>query len=202
MKSGVLKFLSVVGVAGAIAAVNHISTVKTYAEITPEFTERYLTEERRVIEYGKEINEASVLKNDNVEYLGFKGNDKYMNLQYELTDKNIFGKPVTKEVVVPFKVEDTMAPFITLRENKVEIMQHLEFNPEDNIISVKDFVDGSLEYNLEHNIDVATPGIYTATVSAVDRNGLKKRERISSRSSKTCTCSKTSSEASSETSGN
>ena len=84
-----------------------------------------------------------------------------------------------KKIVVPFKVEDTMRPLITLRESKVQITQGTDYDVEYNIISVKDPVDGAIEYDIEHDIDTTTPGTYTAKISATDKNGLTSEKEFS-----------------------
>ncbi|MBQ1446175.1 MAG: RluA family pseudouridine synthase [Solobacterium sp.] len=82
----------------------------------------------------------------------------------------------TKEITV----EDTCPPEIVLQAQTVTVEYGSEYNPEGNIVSVADPVDGALPrstdaengtYTIHSNVDTRTPGVYSVTVEATDRNG-------------------------------
>ena len=77
-------------------------------------------------------------------------------------------------------IEDTQAPEITLQRETVTVAYGEAYDPQGNIVSVADPVDGALSrstelvngtYVIHSNVDVRTPGVYTVNVEAADRNG-------------------------------
>jgi hypothetical protein len=92
-------------------------------------------------------------------------------------------------------VEDTKKPEITVESDQITLTAGEDFDPAANVLSVKDPVDGDLVwtnhepdpaakdpdgngpeyetgwYLTDSNVDTSTPGDYTVTVQACDRNG-------------------------------
>lgn len=85
-----------------------------------------------------------------------------------------------KEFTKVVEVKDTQAPQITLNESST-IAFESEFDPTTLVQSVSDPVDGTIPvkseeatvnyYVIDSNVDSATPGDYSVTVKAVDKNG-------------------------------
>ena len=98
----------------------------------------------------------------------------------------------TKEEVLTFHVRDTKGPRITLGENELSIEKGESFDPYENVASVADEVDGSLErvegependgdgwYTIQGSYDVDVPSKYYLTVVACDRNGNRESKEFS-----------------------
>lgn len=97
-------------------------------------------------------------------------------ITYRLTNKDRYGKTVTKDVVMKYTVEDTAAPVIRLREPNVTVYKGEEFDPKDNIISAEDPVDGAVEYSVSGSVNTSSVGQSTIEVTASDRKGNTARE--------------------------
>ncbi len=102
------------------------------------------------------------------------------DVKFRLTDRDVFNQTVEREFIYRITVADTMAPEIGLSQQNCVIIEGDSFNPADNVISVRDPVDGELPYDaaadtgawhLEGEYDPDTPGEYTLTVKAADING-------------------------------
>ncbi len=92
---------------------------------------------------------------------------------------------VVKEVPIQVEVVDTVAPEITLKQEKLSYTQGEEINILDNINTVIDKVDGDIEYKdvstidesmnnyytIEVDSDVNAVGQHAVTVIAVDKYG-------------------------------
>lgn len=90
---------------------------------------------------------------------------------------------VVKEVPIVVSVVDTVAPVITIKNEKMTITQGDEFNLIDNIESVNDSLDGDLSYldnvlddssnyySVSYDGDINGVGDHEITVSAVDKSG-------------------------------
>lgn len=102
----------------------------------------------------KEINECSLeLPND------FKIGDNEAKLYW-------------KDEMIVFKIiiEDNQSPEIILNKEKIEIDFGEVYDLKSNIKSVKDVVDGDLEYTIEGKINSEKPGEYKIKVIAEDFN--------------------------------
>lgn len=88
---------------------------------------------------------------------------------------------VSREVTQTFRITDTHAPKIELKEETVRLEYGTEYDPLGNIVSVSDPVDGELAYDpegsgqpgtyyMEGKLDAKTPGTYVFAVYAADRN--------------------------------
>lgn len=93
-------------------------------------------------------------------------------------DVIVGGTPV--ETDAPINVKDTGAPHILIRKDNVDIQQGQQYNVADNVIYVRDNVDGNLtlsdtqsngHYTIESNVDSNTPGVYQVKLIALDQAG-------------------------------
>lgn len=73
-------------------------------------------------------------------------------------------------VVFTINIEDTQYPEIILKEEKVEVDYGENYDINSNIKSVKDPVDGDVEYNIEGEIDYNKAGEYKINVLTKDVN--------------------------------
>lgn len=91
---------------------------------------------------------------------------------------------VTKEVPFIITVIDSVAPIIKVKEEKVTITKGDNYNPQDNIESVMDDIDGNINisneeikddsvnyYSINYNEDIGGVGNHEITVNAVDKSG-------------------------------
>lgn len=69
-----------------------------------------------------------------------------------------------------FKIKDTKKPVIELVKENVTINYGEKYEPKKNVKSVKDEVDGDLDYKLEGKVDSKKAGTYTIKVTATDKN--------------------------------
>ena len=97
-----------------------------------------------------------------------------------LSDQDSYGEPAEREFLYNVTVSDTQAPEIVLSSETVEIYAGGTAELTENVESVKDPVDGELEYSetggkgkwtASCDYDQETPGDYTVTVRAEDLNG-------------------------------
>lgn len=90
---------------------------------------------------------------------------------------------IVREIPIVVSVVDTVAPVITLKEESIEITEGEEYNFLDNIESVTDEVDGTIEfleevledstnyYNLSYDENVFDVGTHEISVVAKDKYG-------------------------------
>lgn len=98
------------------------------------------------------------------------------DVTYTITDSDGNKKEITRE----YNVVDNELPIITLKSDYVETSVGSDFNPESNIDSVVDRIDGALSkvnestfggYTITSNVDTNTAGDYKVQISAIDSNG-------------------------------
>ena len=112
-------------------------------------------------------------------------------LVYTVSMDDSYGQKVTRDFSLNITVHDTQSPQITLKESKVTITEGDAFAAADNIESVKDVVDGDLQfvetepekeeknapyyskgqYTISSDVDTETPGNYNVRLKACDING-------------------------------
>lgn len=112
-------------------------------------------------------------------------------LVYTVSMNDSYGQKVTRDFSLNITVHDTQSPQITLKESKVTITEGDAFDAADNIESVKDAVDGDLQfvetepekegknapyyskgwYTISSDVDTETPGSYNVRLKACDING-------------------------------
>ncbi len=117
----------------------------------------------------------------------------HTQITYTLSVLDEKGRKVEWNVVRHYTVVDTQGPEIEFEKETVEITQGDEFDPQANIISVKDPADGNIaltanrparlinadsgktyEYNwymIENDVNINVEGDYTVTVHAEDVHG-------------------------------
>lgn len=69
------------------------------------------------------------------------------------------------------EVKDTKGPEITLKNSSVTVTKGNSYDPKSNVKSVKDPVDGDIEYTVDGTVDTKKVGSYKITVKAKDANG-------------------------------
>lgn len=79
---------------------------------------------------------------------------------------------------VKINVVDTQAPVITLKKEEVELQYGKKWNPHMYVDSVKDCVDGDLDYVVEGEVNSNKAGIYEINYKAVDKNGCVSKEAL------------------------
>lgn len=103
-------------------------------------------------------------------------------IMYALSkEEEKYAQDITRTYFKTVKVVDTQAPIISLQEDEITIEEGEEYEPIDNIDKVEDVVDGKLDekaYTVEGNFDNTTPGEYTLTVKAKDKNGLSAKKEF------------------------
>ena len=82
---------------------------------------------------------------------------------------------LTNEVVSTYRlkvaVSDTNAPVIRLIMDEDTYTEGDDFDAHDYVESVTDDVDGELSYEVDSDVDMQTPGVYTVTYRAKDSAG-------------------------------
>ncbi len=114
-----------------------------------------------------------------------------VKLTYTVSMEDSYDELVTREFSINVTIHDTQSPKIEAKESSITITEGDAFDPNENITSVKDVVDGDLEYvekapekngesapfyetgwyTLDSNVDTETPGSYNVRIKACDING-------------------------------
>lgn len=112
-------------------------------------------------------------------------------ITYTVSMKDSYDQQVTKQFELDVKVNDTQSPKIEVENSKLTITEGDAFDPKENIVSVSDAIDGSLEYVEEEpekiseqapfyqsgwymyttDVDTDVPGTYHVRIKACDING-------------------------------
>lgn len=121
-------------------------------------------ENGNIIDYTKEIDTSEI---------------GIQEVKYELGNQD-----VTKEYTIRVEVKDTNSPIIEITNSVVTIYQGNDYDPNDNIATVTDAVDGGLMladappavntegyFLINTDFDKDTIGSYNVNVVAVDKNG-------------------------------
>lgn len=110
---------------------------------------------------------------------------------YTVSMKDSYKEEVKREFSLSITVHDMQSPQIGLAESKLTITEGDSFDPKSNVTSVKDPVDGDLEfaeeepekvndsapyyengwYTIDDEVDTETPGTYSVRIKACDKNG-------------------------------
>ncbi len=146
--------------------------------------------EKIEIEYGSELKIENITDQKELSIKEIKDfdNKKVGEQKATITFTNEDEKETSKEVTLT--VKDTKAPVIELKKDKVEITAGDKFDMKSNIKSVKDPVDGDIEYNdakdlskdgynITGKIDTTKAGTYKLKVTAFDKNGNKAEKEYS-----------------------
>ena len=136
------------------------------------------------VEYGDEdITAIDLIKEiKNAEIKEYSEIDPYKIGNQEIT-YTLWNNGIEKTISCEIIVQDTAAPMISFKEDIVNINVGDTFDPLSNIESVKDPVDGDLNFNQEEsskncyivsgNVDASKEGTYEITVTAIDNNGVQ-----------------------------
>ena len=131
-------------------------------EDSVDWSQITVTQKTETLEYSKKTTDPLKLISCDDEDVYIDTNDKIdlsdtgtQKVTYTLTKDG-----VTKDVELTFTVKDTKKPKIVLNKEKVVITAGDDFDPLDNIKSVKDPVDGKLKYT---SADLPGKGEYTFT---------------------------------------
>ncbi len=121
-------------------------------------------ENGKIIDYTKEVDTSEI---------------GIQEVKYELGNQD-----VTKEYTIRVEVKDTNSPIIEITNSVVTIYQGNDYDPNDNIATVSDAVDGGLMlvdappavntegyFLINTDFDKDTIGSYNVNVVAVDKNG-------------------------------
>ena len=121
-------------------------------------------ENGNIIDYTKEVDTSEI---------------GIQEVKYELGNQD-----VTKEYTIRVEVKDTNSPIIEITNSVVTIYQGNDYDPNDNIATVTDAVDGGLMladappavntegyFLINTDFDKDTIGSYNVNVVAVDKNG-------------------------------
>ena len=150
--------------------------------------------------YSSTIDSAEIIVISDTDYIDTSVvGTKQVN--FMLVSYDEYGEKVSKECRRLFYVRDTVIPTIYLTEKSLVITVGDSWNPEDNIKSVSDKIDGELKriskseipirlnedisepeqgvtqfynhgwYYLDSDIDLNKPGSYTVSITACDKNG-------------------------------
>jgi hypothetical protein len=108
-----------------------------------------------------------------------------VEIKYTVTDKDSYGKEVSKDFTCTVNVKDTTNPIIEVNQDTYDLTVGDTFDSASVIKSVKDPVDGDLSkvdtvsetaagyYTITSNVDTGTAGTYKVTIDAADKNGNK-----------------------------
>lgn len=137
------------------------------------------------------------------------------SVTYTVTTNDTFNNQATKTYKKTFVVSsnDTVAPVIKFKEKTVTITAGDEYNPKDNIKSVKDEFDGDVAYSKEategayytiddSKLDTSKKGTYKITVKAVDSSKNETSKTFKVKVKKASSSSTTSSSSGSNSSSN
>lgn len=135
------------------------------------------------------------------------------SVTYTVTTNDTFNNQATKTYKKTFVVSsnDTVAPVIKFKEKTVTITAGDEYNPKDNIKSVKDEFDGDVAYSKEategayytiddSKLDTSKKGTYKVVVKAVDSSKNETSKTFKVKVKKASSSSTTSSSSSSNSS--
>ncbi len=114
-----------------------------------------------------------------------------VKLTYTVSMEDSYDELVTREFTTTVTVHDTQSPKVEVKESSITITEGDSFEAKDNISSVKDVIDGDLEYveeepdktgesapfyekgwyTVDSGVDSETPGSYSVRIKACDVNG-------------------------------
>ena len=151
---------------------------EVYDALTIEFVDR------PVVEYGSQFNASDYVKDSYIGYSVADLDTKILGKQtakYMLGKVTSYGNTVTRDYELDLEVVDTVPPVINLKSTRIEIKKGTAYDPNQNIVSVEDPVDGRLMQSRESEnntyyiddseLDTSTEGIYVIRVIARDKSG-------------------------------
>lgn len=171
----------------AVAAVFLIAGISIYFVIQEQQKQAIMDSlkiefyEDKTIEYGSSFDAEDLIK-EKTGTLGELPIIDTMKVGEQTLVFTIQKDGYEKEIKHSIVIEDSKAPVIKLKEKSITIQTGTAFDAKDNIESVRDPVDGKLEYQDEKEADKGTyiiisdvdskqAGEYTVTIRAMDKNG-------------------------------
>ena len=138
---------------------------------TIEYGETIDDPKQLAMSYVKDSNGDVTVENSDAIDSGKTGT---IDLKYTVSTKDSYGVEVSQSKDLTVTVQDTQAPEIVLESDSVSIQEGSEFDPLENVVRVKDSVDGDLDRDsltVDNPVDTAVPGEYTVSISVADANG-------------------------------
>ena len=143
---------------------------KLYETLTIQFRED------SVVEYGGDFHPADYVlaAGGNLTVEGtvdtMKPGDQEMT--YIVTAESDDGTQVSREYTKAFTVKDLMSPIITLEKSIIRINPGDAFDPAENVVSVIDPVEGTLDWTIDDgSFDASREGTYVIRVVSEDGSG-------------------------------
>ncbi|MDO4466806.1 MAG: DUF5011 domain-containing protein [Bacillota bacterium] len=93
-------------------------------------------------------------------------------------DTDLENKSFSEEMVVGIEKEDTSAPVITLKNNKIRLSTNDTFIEEDYVQNVTDNVDEEINVVSKSNVDLSQAGSYEVVYTAKDKAGNESEETL------------------------
>lgn len=132
--------------------------------------------EDAVVEYGGDFHPSDYVLAAGGD-LSFDGTIDTMKtgdqeMTYIVTGETEDGTQVSREYQKIFTVKDLMSPIITLEKSIIRINPGDTFDPADNVVSVIDPVEGTVEYTIDDgSFDASKDGTYVIRVVSEDSSG-------------------------------
>lgn len=79
---------------------------------------------------------------------------------------------------ITIQIKDLTAPTIKLKTDRVEIKVNSKFDVNNYIESVFDNYDKKINFKTKGKVDIAKPGTYVITISAVDKSGNASNKKL------------------------
>ena len=169
---GIIVFSSVIAIMGTRAICNSLQDTRNLQ----------LQNNEVVLEYGSELvlDPKLYIKDLLDENIGTEvyrvKEDTYEKVDdVSLLDVGVYALVFTYgEEILEMKiyVVDTQAPIISLKQKEVVLNYGSEWKVEDYVESVRDVIDGELEYTIEGDVDSTSVATYMIKVIASDKHGL------------------------------
>ncbi|MEG0469894.1 MAG: D-alanyl-D-alanine carboxypeptidase family protein [Longicatena sp.] len=141
--------------------------------------------ENDVIEYGDQNSSSKSLVEDTNATITSYPKINVMKIGKQTLTYVVKDGSSTKEITHEITIKDTKKPSVEFKEEEVSCLFDSEFNPVLNIQSIKDPVDGELQYHesskkgsyqVTSNVNTSKEGSYTVEVTAIDKNGNKAKK--------------------------
>ena len=140
----------------------------------------------KTVEYGSaNYNINNIIKKVDGEIVSVKQDIDTKMLGAQEVIVEVKKDSVIKEVPIVVEVIDSVAPVITLKDEKITIEQGSDIDLSSNIESVIDEIDGNLNlvndaqedsvnyYNVSYSDDINSVGTHEITINAIDSSGNK-----------------------------
>lgn len=130
-----------------------------------------------VVEYGDKVDFSKYFSNNEatIEDVAFDTKKMGKQIAEIKFSKNKTNYKITKT----FFVEDTKAPTIKFKNKNISIVKGEKYDPNKNIKSCKDPIDGNIKPAIETSLDINKIGKYTVKVTAKDINGNTTKKEFS-----------------------